>query len=74
MNTKNHRRGRPPKSSGSTKSTSLLLRMEPREKQAFVLTTSEDGNPEVCDGQQRLANTTILIAAIRDYFQQQGDT
>jgi uncharacterized protein with ParB-like and HNH nuclease domain len=40
----------------------------------IVLTTSEDGNPEVCDGQQRLATTTILVAAIRDYFHQQGDT
>jgi hypothetical protein len=40
----------------------------------IVLTTNEDGNPEVCDGQQRLATTTILIAAIRDYFHSQGDT
>jgi hypothetical protein len=34
----------------------------------LVLTTNDEGNPEVCDGQQRLATTTILIAAIRDYF------
>jgi Protein of unknown function DUF262/Protein of unknown function (DUF1524) len=40
----------------------------------IVLTTSEDGNPEVCDGQQRLATTTILLAAIRDYFHRNGDT
>jgi hypothetical protein len=39
-----------------------------------VLTTSADGNPEVCDGQQRLATTTILIAAIRDYFHSRKDT
>jgi hypothetical protein len=39
-----------------------------------VLTTSADENPEVCDGQQRLATTTILIAAIRDYFHSRKDT
>lgn len=39
----------------------------------IVLTTNEDGNPEVCDGQQRLATTSILIAAIRDYFHERGD-
>lgn len=39
----------------------------------IVLTTNDEGNPEVCDGQQRLATTTILIAAIRDYFHERGD-
>jgi Protein of unknown function DUF262/Protein of unknown function (DUF1524) len=39
----------------------------------IVLTTSAEGNPEVCDGQQRLATTTILLAAIRDYFHQRRD-
>jgi hypothetical protein len=34
MSTKK-RRGRPPKGSGATKSESLLLRLEPREKVAF---------------------------------------
>lgn len=34
----------------------------------IVLTTGEDGSTEVSDGQQRLATTSILIAAIRDYF------
>ena len=34
----------------------------------IVLTKDEQGNPEVSDGQQRLATTTILLAAIRDYF------
>lgn len=29
--------------------------------------------PEVSDGQQRLATTTILLAAIRDYFQVESD-
>jgi hypothetical protein len=38
-----------------------------------VLTKSSEGNPEVCDGQQRLATTTILIAAIRDYFHSRKD-
>lgn len=34
----------------------------------IVLTKGKDGVPEVADGQQRLATTTILLAAIRDYF------
>lgn len=34
----------------------------------IVLTKGKDGVPEVADGQQRLATTTILIAAIRDYL------
>jgi hypothetical protein len=35
----------------------------------IVLTRSKEANiPEVSDGQQRLATTTILLAAIRDYF------
>lgn len=38
-----------------------------------VLTKGEDEFPEVSDGQQRLATTTILLAAIRDYFYNQDD-
>lgn len=38
-----------------------------------VLTKGDDEFPEVSDGQQRLATTTILIAAIRDYFFNQND-
>jgi len=34
----------------------------------IVLTRNEGDVPEVSDGQQRLATTTILLAAIRDYF------
>ena len=35
----------------------------------IVLTDGKDSDvPEVADGQQRLATTTILLAAIRDYF------
>jgi Protein of unknown function DUF262/Protein of unknown function (DUF1524) len=34
----------------------------------LVLTASESGIPEVADGQQRLATTTMILAAIRDYF------
>lgn len=40
----------------------------------IVLTRGEGEIPEVSDGQQRLATTTILIAAIRDYFYNNGDT
>ena len=39
----------------------------------IVLTRGEGDLPEVSDGQQRLATTTILIAAIRDYFFQNND-
>jgi uncharacterized protein with ParB-like and HNH nuclease domain len=40
----------------------------------IVLTRGEGDIPEVSDGQQRLATTTILLAAIRDYFYRNGDT
>jgi len=40
----------------------------------IVLAGNGEGVPEVADGQQRLATTTILIAAIRDYlFQRRED-
>ena len=39
----------------------------------IVLTKGGGGNPEVSDGQQRLATTTILTAAVRDLFFNQGD-
>jgi hypothetical protein len=35
MKTKKKKRGRPPLSSGTAKSDSVLLRLEPREKQGF---------------------------------------
>lgn len=37
---------------------------------SIVLTAAESDEPDVVDGQQRLATTIILIAAIRDYFSQ----
>jgi hypothetical protein len=39
----------------------------------IVLTRGKNGSLEVADGQQRLATTTILLAAIRDYFQDRND-
>ena len=39
----------------------------------IVLTRGESDVPEVSDGQQRLATSTILLAAIRDYFFHAGD-
>ena len=39
---------------------------------AMVLTRGKD-LPEVSDGQQRLATTTILLAAVRDYFLAKGE-
>lgn len=38
-----------------------------------VLTTNKDGPHAVIDGQQRLATTSILICAIRNYFYSVGD-
>ena len=38
-----------------------------------VLTTSKDGPHSVVDGQQRLATTSIMICAIRNYFYSIGD-
>lgn len=40
---------------------------------AIVLTEGERDHPEVSDGQQRLATTSILLAAIRDYFLEQKE-
>ena len=39
----------------------------------IVLTNSTEGDLEIADGQQRLATTTILLAAIRDYFHSRND-
>ena len=39
----------------------------------IVLTNIGEEAPEVSDGQQRLATTTILLAAIRDYWFRNGD-
>lgn len=35
---------------------------------SIVVTRSENDRPQVVDGQQRLASSVILLAAIRDYF------
>jgi hypothetical protein len=40
---------------------------------SVVLLESGDQKHHVVDGQQRLATCTILIAAIRDYFEEEGD-
>ena len=40
---------------------------------SIVTTKNESDRPEVADGQQRLATTTILLAAIRDHFYNIGD-
>jgi uncharacterized protein with ParB-like and HNH nuclease domain len=40
---------------------------------SIVVVGTGPGKFEVNDGQQRLATSTILIAAIRDYFVRQGD-
>lgn len=40
---------------------------------SVVISHMDSDQPEVVDGQQRLATTTILLAAIRDYFSQKKD-
>lgn len=40
---------------------------------SIVTTKNDTTRPEVADGQQRLATTTILLAAIRDYFYDNND-
>jgi Protein of unknown function DUF262/Protein of unknown function (DUF1524) len=39
----------------------------------LVFTKGANDHPEVSDGQQRLATTSILLAAVRDFFQAQKD-
>jgi hypothetical protein len=41
---------------------------------SIVISQKNSERPEVVDGQQRLATTSILLAAIRDYFSEHGDT
>jgi len=38
-----------------------------------IVISLNDGKHEVVDGQQRLATISILIAAMRDYFEESGD-
>jgi hypothetical protein len=45
MKTKKARRGRPPRGSGLTKSESVLIRMETREKDAFTEAAQIAGAP-----------------------------
>jgi hypothetical protein len=45
MNTIKKRRGRPVKSSGATKSESILLRLEAKEKQGFLAAANVAGIP-----------------------------
>lgn len=40
----------------------------------IVLTRGESDYPEVTDGQQRLATTTMILAALRDYLSKLGKT
>lgn len=40
---------------------------------SIVISQRIENKPEIVDGQQRLATICILLAAIRDYFQQNGD-
>ena len=56
----------------------LATAIRSKEKEYFlgtivVATTTDAKSFEVIDGQQRLATTTILLGAIRDYFHSVGD-
>jgi hypothetical protein len=51
-----------------------IARKEPHYFLGAVVVAAREGlSAEVVDGQQRLATTTILLAAIRDYFITQND-
>lgn len=51
-----------------------IARKEPHYFLGAVVVAAREGQPaEVVDGQQRLATTSLLIAAIRDYFISQDD-
>lgn len=56
----------------------ISLAMRNSEKPYFlgtiVLTSSTNGRLEVADGQQRLATTTMILAAIRNWFRSKGDS
>ncbi len=41
---------------------------------SIVAVATGDGHVEINDGQQRLATTAILLAAIRDFFDKAGDS
>jgi hypothetical protein len=55
------RRGRPPKSSGKAKSISVLLRLDPGEKQGFQAAAEAAGAPLAVWMRERLR-----LAAIRE--------
>jgi len=40
---------------------------------SIVISSSDPERPEIVDGQQRLATISILMAAIRDYYDSSGD-
>jgi len=56
----------------------IATAMSELEKEYFigsiVISQHSSDRPEVVDGQQRLATTSLLIAAIRDWFYEAGDT
>ena len=57
MSTPKQRRGRPKKSSDTTKSLSILLRLEPREKQGFADAAAIAGVPLSVWMRERLRRT-----------------
>ena len=54
-------------------STALVEQEQEYFLGSIVLIDSPGDRPFVVDGQQRLATITILLAAIRDYFDEKGD-
>ncbi len=54
-------------------STALVEQEQEYFLGSIVLIDSTGDRPSVVDGQQRLATITMLLAAIRDYFDEKGD-
>jgi uncharacterized protein with ParB-like and HNH nuclease domain len=54
-------------------SDAIITRSEEYFLGTVVLTKGQAGRQMVIDGQQRLVTVTILIAAIKDYFEGEGD-
>jgi hypothetical protein len=77
MNANKKRRGRPPKGSADTKSESVLLRLDPSEKQGFTQAARIAGLPLSAWMRERLrqvAGGELKQASLAVPFMQEGKT